>query len=66
MEVPVTEQEVKIVQHFANDMRSEQVAQILGIKKRTLDSQVDKLRLRMRLKTIHGLVYSFCKNGLIQ
>lgn len=65
-ETEVTEKEIALVVHYANDLRPKQIADIMQINKRTLDSHTDKLRSKLGLKTMAAVVYTFCKNGLIK
>jgi len=61
-----TELEIEIVNCFANDMRTKEVAEKAIINIRTMESKVGRIKDKYGVKTVHGLVYLFAKNNLIE
>jgi DNA-binding CsgD family transcriptional regulator len=58
--------EISLVQHFADDMRVQQVADEMGIGKRLVESRLTNLKSHFKVKTTAGLVVMFIRNGLIE
>lgn len=60
-----TDNEIEIVQAFANDATRQEVALLLAIPIRTLDSRLQRMRLKYGLKSLYALIQIFFRNQLI-
>lgn len=60
------DQDIKIVQAYADDQKRPDIALSLKMNIRTLDGRTERLKRRYGVKTMAGAVYLFYKNGLIE
>lgn len=59
------ESEIEIVQAYASDLRTAEVAQKLDKNERTMEFIISGIKRKFGRKTIHGLVSLFYKHKLI-
>jgi len=62
----IPDKEIKLVQLLANGMRSKEIALNTGISVRTVESNLDRLRLKTGCKSLPELVATFFRNKLIE
>jgi DNA-binding NarL/FixJ family response regulator len=65
IELQLTEDNIKILQLFAQGFYAKQVADRMSLKKKTVDKQMERIREKLGCKTTIEAVHVATKEGLI-
>lgn len=65
IEITLTEDNKKILQLFAQGLYAKEVADIMSLKKKSVDKQMERIRQKLGCKTTIEAVHVATKEGLI-